>query len=124
MNLEDFVAESLVQIARGIEKADELLQDSGAIVNPRHVVPESPGPNAYGFLAENPADQGYMAIVQKIDFDVAVYASQTTETGGKAGLMVAALGVGANASTEKGEKTESRIKFSIPFVFPFTKKNQ
>lgn len=123
MNLQQFISETLIQIARGVEEADKQLADSGAIVNPRHVVPE-PKASTYGYLAEEPENREYLAIVQKIDFDVAVFASQTTEAEGKAGLMVAAIGLGTKASSERGEKSESRIKFSIPFVLPFTKKDK
>jgi 1-aminocyclopropane-1-carboxylate deaminase/D-cysteine desulfhydrase-like pyridoxal-dependent ACC family enzyme len=124
MNLQQFITETLVQISKGIEGADKQLADSSAIVNPRHVAAEPKLDSAYGFLIEEHEVRNHRAIVQKIDFDVALHASTSTEAAGKVGLLVAGIGIGTKASSEHGDKSESRIKFSIPMVLPFTKKGQ
>lgn len=82
MDLATFIRESLVQIARGIEEANSALVDTTAKVNPRGIVPSPKGDSKfYGYLSEN-NDEKYMRVVQEIGFDVAVHATEGTETKG------------------------------------------
>ena len=59
-----------------------------------------------------------MNIVQEIQFDVAVSASEDTATAGGVGIVLAAIALGAKAQSREGTSTVSRIRFSVPVSLP------
>jgi hypothetical protein len=116
MNLQDFIKETLVQIARGIEGAAAELQGSKAIVNPRNVQTRTDvDTDVYGFLDTH---EKFYKAVQKVEFDVAVTASTGTATKGGIGIMVGTIGLGSQGKSESQDSSISRIKFLVPMVFP------
>jgi hypothetical protein len=118
MNLQQFISETLVQIAKGIEEANVQLKDSKAKVNPPGIATGGESNSAiYGFLAEDEPDK-FRKVVESIDFDVAVYAVEGTETKGGIGIMVGTIGLGSHGKNEAGKSSESRIKFRVPMVLP------
>jgi len=118
MNLKQFISETLVQIAKGIEEANTQLKDSKAKINPPGIATGGQHDSAvYGFLAEDEPDK-FRKVVESIDFDVAVYAVEGTETKGGIGIMVGTIGLGSHGKSESGKSSESRIKFRVPMVLP------
>ena len=118
MDLSTFIRESLVQIARGIEEANANLAGTTAKVNPRGIVPSAKGDTKfYGYLNES-NEEKYMRVVQEIEFDVAVHATEGTETKGGIGIMVGTIGLGSHGKSQAGSSSESRLKFTIPMVLP------
>ena len=115
MNLEDFIAQSLSQIAKGIEKANNELVDSMAIVNPsgisRPLVSEH---GAYGAVDIN----GSYVDVHEIKFDVSVSVIDSNEHGGGLGISVAGISLGAQGKENQSNTSISRIQFSIPMALP------
>jgi len=60
INLQDFITESLVQIAEGVKKAQEKAAPSGAKINPKEYVVQSDGTlqwNEGGFGGTNEVGQ-------------------------------------------------------------------
>jgi hypothetical protein len=57
-------------------------------------------------------------VVHKVEFDVAVYAQSDSSIGGGAKISIASIGIGANAEIKDSNKSESRLKFSVPVVYP------
>ena len=106
MELHDFIAATLVQIARGIENAAGQLRDSKAIVNPRAVSGTEQTRETSG--------KG----VERIDFDVAVTAEKGRQTMGGFGIQVGSIGSGSQGTNEASSSSVSRIKFSVPMVLP------
>ena len=121
MDLRNFIKETLVQIARGIEDASQALESTTAIVNPRNVVGAhgTTDSRVYGYVAE---DKSYRQAVQSINFDVAISVAQGTETKGGIGLVVGAVALGSQGKSDASNTSQSRIQFTIPMVLP-TKKN-
>lgn len=120
MDLKDFVKESIVQISKGIEEANTELADSEAMVNPVYVQMHSTDAQGYGRTKErdpqfNNADS---KLLQKVDFDVAVTVEAGQQGSAGAKLSIASIGIGADGKTESSNRSESRIKFTIPVVFP------
>ena len=116
MNLEDFIAQSLSQIAKGIEKANDELSDSKAIVSPKNIT---------GVLKNHPSTYGTLklsndewSVVQNIEFDVAVTASQGSEAKAGAGISVGAITLGATGKEDNKNTSVSRMRFSIPMLLP------
>lgn len=118
MDLATFIKESLVQIASGIAEANTALADTTALVNPRNIQPSPKGDTKfYGYLSES-GDSRYMRVVQEIEFDVAVHATEGTESKGGIGIVVGAVALGSQGRSQAGSTSESRLKFTIPMVFP------
>ena len=119
MDLKDFVKESLVQISNGINEANEALEGTGAMVNPLHVTTNSDKSQAYGRTGSPAHDvNGTSRVVEKVDFDVAVVAEAGEQTKAGIKLSIASIGLGADGQSSSKDKSESRIKFTIPVVFP------
>lgn len=120
MDLKEFIRESLVQIARGIQEANNALKDTDAIVNPNGIQAYSTEAKAYGRI--DPRFQDKDSLVHLVSFDVALHAETGTETGAGLKLSIASIGIGANGKTNDTESTESRIRFEIPVKYPSSNK--
>ena len=116
MDLKDFIRESLVQIANGISEANIHLVGTSAVVNPSNVQAYSTEAKAYGRI--NEAFSAKEALVELVEFDVAVTTESGTQTGGGIKISVASIGVGAEGKSTGSQSRESRIKFQIPMIYP------
>lgn len=119
MELRDFVKESLVQISKGIEEANNELSDSQAMVNPLYLY-LTEEKNLMGRTTHRDPEfqDPDSKLVQRIEFDVAVVVQDSVSGGGKASLSIASIGFGEEGKKDMSNKSESRIKFAIPMVFP------
>ena len=120
MDIRQFIKETLFQIASGINDANEALAGTNAQVNPKNVYPaESKYAHVYGHIqTERPMNRA----VHLVEFDVAVHATEGTETKGGIGIAVATLALGSQGKSEATKASESRIQFGIPMMFPEPKK--
>lgn len=116
MELKSFIKETLVQVAHGIIEANEELKDTDAHVNPNSVQAYSNEAKAYGRINKDFKES--LPLVELIEFDVAVQADSGTKTGGGIKISIASIGIGSEGSSEKSTAHDSRIKFSIPMVYP------
>jgi hypothetical protein len=105
MKLEKFITETINQIISGISKTHEQAKKHGATINPRlassegsRIVPRSP--------------------IHTVEFDVAVTTKEGKGTKGGFGVFVGPIGAGSQGKSESSNSSVSRIKFSIPVVFP------
>jgi hypothetical protein len=114
MNLEEFISQSLSQIAKGIEKANDELSESQALVCPQGVTGIK-SESKYGTLK---VDQDTYLKVNEISFDVAVTVTSGSESGGNLGISVSGFSIGAKGKENQADSSQSRIKFSIPMVLP------
>lgn len=120
MELKDFVKETIVQIAKGIEEASTELSDSDVMVNPIYVTMHSENAQSYGrTTTHTDADEeAHSRVIQKLEFDIAVSVESGQQGSVGAKLSIASIGIGADGKTESSKKSESRIKFSVPVVLP------
>ncbi|HEX7044483.1 MAG TPA: hypothetical protein VF203_07700 [Burkholderiales bacterium] len=118
MELKDFIKTTLVEIVRGIEEADSELEGSSARVNP----PNMMGTSGHMIVVPQPEDGPLSPFVEKIEFDVAVFAKEGNQTQGGLGIMVGSIGIGGKSKAEGTSGSESRIKFSVPVMFPQSKR--
>ena len=119
MELKDFIRETLVQVAQGIEQASDELKNSTAAVNPKNVIINySENARHYGVLDQNPEELPPARLVEAIEFDVAVHATEGSEASAKAGISVGSIGLGGKGSSSETKTSESRIQFRIPMVLP------
>lgn len=119
MELKDFVKESIVHISKGIDEANtEFLEsETHAMVNPFHVKTYSENAKAFG-RTQKRSKASKSKIIETIEFDVAVVAESGKSGAAGAKLSIASIGIGGEGKAETKNKSESRIRFSIPVVFP------
>jgi hypothetical protein len=114
MDLREFVRASLVDIVSGVQEADAAVSELGGWVNPsyRDLAPNRSVGRPHGVVS-----------VQEVQFDVAVTASQAEGKEAKAGIEVVgiSIGLGVKGNTQSEAVSVSRLRFSVPVVFPSTK---
>lgn len=98
ITLSDFISNTLIEIAKGIKKANEELKDTDS--NIYHVY-------------ELRHTMGDSAKTLGVKFDVALSATQGQKD--KAGFVVALASIGAGANTEqkKNHEQQHRIQFEV-----------
>lgn len=106
MELREFITQTLVQIQLGVQDAIAQQTASGAsgAINPVF-------PSSWGTAVREEH-------VQKVEFDVAVTATDKSNGGGKAGIKVFSIELGGEKSGSAEHSIASRVKFAIPVVPP------
>ncbi len=94
MDLETFIAETLRQIVKGVETAQQHSDCKKATIN-------------------------YTSGTTMIDFDVAVTVSEGSNKQGKGNIGVASVfGIGGQANSTTANTSVSRIKFQLSVILP------
>ncbi|MDB6063177.1 MAG: hypothetical protein JWM78_3280 [Verrucomicrobiaceae bacterium] len=113
MELKDFIKETLVQIAVGVEAAQTEVRDCGGFVNPAHRSdPKNNVETHFGVL-------GNGQNIFLVDFDISVTVVEETGADAKAKLQVVSflkIGVGIESSTSNS--ATNRIGFKVPLGLP------
>lgn len=108
MELKEFIKAAITDITEAISDLQSGLEN-GTVINPTL----EQGEHGKCILIKNE-----VRIIERLNFDVAVTASESSgmEGGAKAGISI----FGAKMGAETNAKTEnvSRLTFSIPLVFP------
>lgn len=122
MDLQDFVTQTLVQITKGVEKAQTELSSIGAVVNPqmKSYLKQTEG----GFAAFGWPKDGEGRAVLLVQFDVAVTAEKGKHTKGGIGVVAGIIGLGSQGASDQTDSNVSRIKFGIPLMLPTYKANE
>lgn len=110
MELKEFIKTAITDITEAVSELQEELKN-GSIVNP--TLPQ--GEHGKHLVVDNE-----VRIIERLDFDIAVTASDKTELNGNAKVGISVFG--AKIGTGNAEKTEnvSRLTFSIPLLLPAT----
>lgn len=114
MELRDFIKESLIQIVQGVADAQSSLIGNNCLGS---VSPEIR--NSRSTLESSGAlltAEG--ALVQTVEFDVSVAATEGTGTKGSIGVVVGILGLGSQGQSSQSSSNTSRLKFSVPISLP------
>ncbi|MBR0560743.1 hypothetical protein [Neokomagataea anthophila] len=105
MELREFIKETLVSIAMGVQEA----------INAHREEPSSVGAINPVWGADSSAINADHK--QNVEFDVAVTVTGKNSTAGKAGIKIfSALDIGGTDSRSLEQSSVSRIKFTIPIV--------
>lgn len=112
MDLKDFVAGSLTQIAEGIKQAQEAAAKSGAWINPqsRHMPA-----GADRAIIGVPDGRRYIHMVK---FDVAITVSDEQRADAGAGIQIFGAKLGAEGEAKYQNAAVSRVQFDVPVVWP------
>jgi len=116
MELKDFVAQTLIEIAAGVVQAQEGLNHLGAKVNPQmnRVLPKG----AHNYEAFGWAEGEGSNPVLLVSFDVAVTATEGTKTKGGIGVVTGIVSLGSSGASDKSETAVSRLSFKVPLLLP------
>lgn len=108
MELKEFIKAAITDITEAVSELQESI-NNGAIINP--TLPRRVNDKCIEI-------NNKVRVIENLNFDVAVTASESTgvEGGAKAGISIfgAKIGAGPNAKMEN----VSRLTFSIPIVLP------
>ena len=110
MNLQDFIRTALAEIVAGVAEAKVEAQGHGASIGSNRV---------YGHLKEAKIvtdDVGRP--VSQVEFDIALAESKATDTKGGIGVFLGSVGLGSQGASHGESSSNSRIKFSVPVIFP------
>lgn len=119
IQLKDFVRETIVQIVAGVKEAQEHPDTKGAIISPKSIEPTTEKHHKIlGFLYPHNAASTYRPMVHLMNFDVAVSASNKTDSGGKVGVSVLSISADFGGGSEGSHTSQSRIQFGVPIVLP------
>ena len=113
MNVQQFVADTLVQIASAIVDANNRLTEASvdATANP-------PGAN---LVSHGSVTYQGVSDTQQIKFDIAVTVEKTATTKGEAGVGISVLKLGTEGQSATNDSHVSRISFAIPLKLPMQK---
>lgn len=103
MELKEFIKATIRDISEAVTELNEEMNDTGLLVNP---VPDTPDDNAV-YIADG-------RVIQQIDFNVSVTASDRTEKGGGLKVYVA----NADLNKQTGHEATSTISFHIKVALP------
>lgn len=114
MELDEFIASTLAEIARGVQRAqEEVVGDYGPWVSPiGKRMPTLPG------MVHVPMGNGEVVYLQNVAFDVAITASDKVEGKGEGGVKVLGIGASAGGTIANQNTSASRVQFNVPLVLP------
>ena len=116
MELKEFVAQALREIVSGVVEAQKSLAPIGAQVNPEGARMYPKGEKNYEVLGVAQGGDGNP--IQLVSFDVAVTASEGTQTKGGIGIVAGIVSLSSSGATDKTETAVSRFSFKVPLLLP------
>ncbi len=116
MDLQTFISQSLGQIIAGIRAAQLEVAEkrTAAKINPRGATVLSSQPSG----RTQAHDLHTKLPVHQVEFDVAVTVARSSEGKAGVGLSVLSIGIGGHKQTSAESSSVSRIRFSVPVVWP------
>lgn len=110
MELKEFIKTAIADITNAVKELQGGL-DNGAVINPTLPI----GENGKTVLVDNE-----VRVIERLNFDVAVSASESSTVEGNAKAGISVFGGKVGADTSSRSENVSRLTFSIPVVFPST----
>lgn len=110
MNLHEFIKIALSEIVAGVADARIEAEKSGATVG---------SDQAYGYLKEAKViTDEHDRPITYVEFDIALAEVSAKDTKGGIGVFLGSVGLGSQGASHGETSSHSRIKFSVPIVFP------
>jgi hypothetical protein len=117
MKLKDFVKHTILDIATGIQEANDeaISMKIDLKANPKPIYFRGPGNVEY---MPDSGSRDDTKQVEMIKFDVAVTSTGTVSGEAGAGINVAGFKVGGSGEVKNENENISRIKFEVPVLLP------
>ena len=110
MNLREFIKTALTEIVAAVAEARNEAEKHGATIG-------SDPP--YGHLQEAQViTDGHGRPISYVEFDIALAEASAKDTKGGIGVFLGSVGLGSQGASHGESSSHSRIKFSVPIVFP------
>lgn len=113
MELKEFISQALADIVQGVLDAQQTLGTNGKFINPQLSTQQGTH-EKHGKLV---SIQGQL--VQSVEFDVAVTATEGTGTKGGIGVVAGVFALASQGQSTTETSAVSRIKFSISVALPY-----
>ncbi|WP_028571856.1 hypothetical protein [Desulfonatronum lacustre] len=110
MNLQEFVKTALADIIAGVADARPEAHKHGANVGSNRVYGHVKDAKVITDEKDRP--------VTTVEFDIALAEASAKDTKGGIGVFLGTVGLGSQGSSHGESSSHSRIKFSVPVVFP------
>ncbi len=111
IELKQFIGQVLIDIVEAIQETNPKLVESGAVVAP-----------ALRHGDQWPNDVGASPHVERVEFDIAVTAASSCFSGAEASagvsVNVVSCKLGFSGKEEQQHASVSRVRFSVPVLFP------
>ena len=113
MDLREFVGQALSQVIEGVLDAQKALGQAGKFINPELSTQQGPLQKQ----GHHVSIQGQL--MQSIEFDVAVTATEGTGTKGGIVVVAGMFALGSQGQSTAESSVVSRIKFAVPVTLPY-----
>ncbi len=110
MDLDDFVEKGIIQLIEGVSRAQQYALEKGSTAE---ICPPIKTEWADAAKSGNLISHRGL-IIQEVQFDVAVSATEKTEAKGGLKIVISTLSGGVSAT----DSISSRMKFSVPLTLP------
>lgn len=110
MELKEFIKTAITDITEAVSELQEELKN-GTIVNPSL----TQGEHGKTLLVDNE-----VRMMERLNFDIAVTATEATELNGNARAGISVFGAKVGAENKERTENVSRLTFSLPLVLPAT----
>ena len=117
MELKEFIVNVLSDISEGILESQKRNDKSETIISPHVKEFLSPESKFMGNITMDSL-KTIVDTVHYIDFEVELANIENTEGKSGIGVMFANIGIGANHTDGKENSSKTKIKFSIPIIYP------
>jgi hypothetical protein len=110
VNLQEFIKTALVDIVAGVADAREDAKKHGANIGSNRV---------YGYVKEAKiiTDEKDRPVTN-VEFDIALAEANAKDTKGGIGVFLGTVNLGSQGASHGESSSHSRIRFSVPIVFP------
>ncbi|UTZ23041.1 hypothetical protein HB760_01520 [Vibrio campbellii] len=115
MQLDEYIKETLVQIAKGVKDASDEVETLGGKVNPARDHTEHQA-HASGQLSSKTIKK--RPNKQTIKFDIALQVKESSGVDASAKAKLAVLSIGGGAKSHDESHTAHRVQFEIPVDLP------
>jgi hypothetical protein len=113
MSLETFVTQTLTQIVKGVQGAQDALPDGHTIVNPK-----------MRSSSDQLRETTHKDRAQIVRFDVAITATKQAGKNGGVSVAAAVFTVGGHLHSAEQNASISRVQFSVPLALPTSEKSK
>ena len=118
MELKEFIKYAIDEVVTGVRESQEKYMDGDVMICPPNIDMQSNSEGVVGLTNTNTTKYSANKTVSAIHFDVSVAAEDKQSSGVKGGLKILDFGLSSNMSSAEISKEVSRLKFTIPLIFP------
>lgn len=113
MDIQEFITETIKQIALGVSSANKEIELYGALLPDTNCALNRENVQYY-------KEDGIARIITDVNFDIAVTVVQNETNSAGGGIKVCGMNLGADSSNNNSNQTSSRVQFKLNLVLPPT----